>query len=166
MAGDTSARGDGLRLRRIKKVDRHVLKKKGRLKSIAGEENTKRLAAENSNPFLDSPSSSDGNEADLNPFENGAYKKSSFLIPSEQKVKSTESDAKNPFLDEFSDQNDVGGDHLLDGLASYEDELINYAANSFIPNSGASESSPKKSQSRNETLEVSETVRCLLLQFN
>ena len=158
VAQDSVARGDICRLRRIKKIDRLISRKKSRLKSTVGNGGEISAASsgnENSNPFIDSPSSSESNEENSNPFLNGSSEKNPFLQDSPQHHKMPNS---NPFLEDISYQNDAGGDHLMEGLASYEDELINSAADSFIPHDGSSETPPEQiSQSVGEEVHSNDT---------
>ena len=153
------ARGDVCRSRRIKKIDKLVLKKKSRLKSNAGDGTIRDPPSsgnETPNPFLDSASSSDANEEHQNPFLNGSPEKNPsatgspsknpFLNESPQRSKTDNiADTNNPFLEDLNDLNDAAGDHLMDGLASYEDELINSAADSFVPGAVLPDSSTEKS---------------------
>ena len=138
VALDSMARGDFLRIQKIKKIDRLLVKKRTRLKSSSTHQRSNAIAqtpsTEDSNPFLDSDSGSGSDEDANNPFLNGSDK-SSFADSPEHVDKKEESDLdlNNPFFDNLSDRNDTGGDDLMDGLASYEDELINSAADSFLP---------------------------------
>ena len=137
VAQDSVARGDVCRLRRIKKIDRLISRKKSRLKSHIGNGGENSASSGNDNPFLDSASSSESSEENSNPFLNGAPEKNPFSEdspPPNEKLPNS-----NPFLE---DLDDAAGDHLMEGLASYEDELINSAADSFIPHDDSSETSP------------------------
>lgn len=129
------ARGDIFRTKRIKKIDRIILKKRTRLKSSSAQNATKPTPEEEeSNPFLDSSSNSDSNEESNNPFLNGAEKNPFVDSPEHNNdEKKSNIESNNPFLNDHLVPD--GGDDLMDGLASYEDELISSAADSFIPSS-------------------------------
>ncbi|XP_076820156.1 vacuolar protein sorting-associated protein 54-like isoform X2 [Clavelina lepadiformis] len=148
VARDSVTRGDVCRIHHKSKFTKTYLSTrrkipiKTKLKSVSekrtGDEN---MSNGTSNPFLDSTSNSDYDEK-LNPFEDASLDQDSsnpFLNDDKSAEKAINdkkvngyADENNPFLGDLNESSDFNEIGLMDGLASYEDELISTAADTFV----------------------------------